>query len=455
VVSVATVAVVGGGWAGMAAAIHAVRRGWQVTVFEASHRLGGRARGLVLPRPDGLPLDLDNGQHILIGAYTETLSLMEAVGVDPTEALLALPLGLTYPDGTGVRTPTWAQRWPAPLDTLAAIANAPGWSWTDRVRLLRRLHAWRRNGFRGIGAQTVAQLCRGLPPRAMAELIEPLCVSALNLPPDRADGQLFLNVVRDALFGRGHRGMSAARLLLPRCHLSALLPEPAARWLVRHGARVLTGTRVTALRRERDGWALAVCAGGEPSVHVADRVIWATAAGPAAQAMARTASEALPGHEALASSLTAWSRSAADLAHTAIATVYAQAEGGLPHPMLALRPGPAGPAYSAQFVFDRGRLQPGATGVLAFVASACPPERDRVQDAVLAQAREQLGLRHLRPIRTVIERRATFAGTPSLRRPGMAIGPGLLAAGDYVDGPYPATLEGAVRSGARAAANLA
>jgi monoamine oxidase len=69
--------------------------------------------------------------------------------------------------------------------------------------------------------------------------------------------------------------------------------------------------------------------------------------------------------------------------------------------------------------------------VLAFVASACPPERDRVQDAVLAQAREQPGP-------------DGHAGTAQAGR-----------AGDYVDGPYPATLEGAVRSGARAAANLA
>ena len=62
-----------------------------------------------------------------------------------------------------------------------------------------------------------------------------------------------------------------------------------------------------------------------------------------------------------------------------------------------------------------------------------------------------MGLQRLRPIQTVIERRATFACTPGLLRPPAAIAPDLWAAGDYVEGPYPATLEGAVRSGIAAA----
>ena len=68
-----------------------------------------------------------------------------------------------------------------------------------------------------------------------------------------------------------------------------------------------------------------------------------------------------------------------------------------------------------------------------------------------AQAADQLGLRDLQPVQTVVEKRATFACTPGLLRPPMAIAPGLWAAGDYIDGPYPATLEGAVRSGLAAA----
>jgi hypothetical protein len=115
--------------------------------------------------------------------------------------------------------------------------------------------------------------------------------------------------------------------------------------------------------------------------------------------------------------------------------------------MLCLRSDAQNPA---QFVFDRGQLG-GPAGLLAFVASASQGDRQVLQERTIAQGRSQLGLPNLQPLRTVVEKRATFACTPGLRRPDWRIAPGLSACGDYVDGPYPATLEGAVRSGIRAA----
>jgi len=114
--------------------------------------------------------------------------------------------------------------------------------------------------------------------------------------------------------------------------------------------------------------------------------------------------------------------------------------------MLALRNTPAAPA---QFVFDRGQLN-GPQGLLAFVVSASDNSREALQTAVLQQAYDQLaplGVPMLQPVQIVVEKQATFACTPGLHRPPQHIAPGLLAAGDYVAGPYPATLEGAVRSG--------
>ena len=112
----------------------------------------------------------------------------------------------------------------------------------------------------------------------------------------------------------------------------------------------------------------------------------------------------------------------------------------------------------AQFVFDRGRLG-GDAGLLALrhqrraALGRARRRRDRAGDAG-AGARGS-SARHLRGpleiVRTVDEKRATFACTPRLARPPMAVAPGLLACGDYIDGPYPATLEGAVRSGVAAA----
>lgn len=434
-------AVVGAGWAGLAAAVEAMDLGADVTLFEATRTPGGRARALPATRPDGVPLRLDNGQHILIGAYRDTLGVMQRLGIEPEQVLLGTPLSLPYPDGGGLQTPAWAARWPAPLDAVAAILTASGWSWGERLALVRASLAWQRSGFVCPPSLTVGELCRALPARAMDELIEPLCVSALNLPAAQASAQVFLAVMRDALFGQGFGRWSASALLLPRDDLGALLPDAACRHL---GARVRLGTRVTALQDTESGWTLA----GDGWSEDFDRVIWATAASHAASTIG-----AATGESASSAARRDWAAQTRRLDFTAITTVYAWApDARLPAPMLALRNSPDAPA---QFAFDRGQLRPddpSAQGVLAFVVSASEGERDELQQRVLAQAGQQLALPNLQAIRTVVEKRATFACTPALKRPATAIAPGLWAAGDYIDGPYPATIEGAVRSGLAAVA---
>ena len=131
--------------------------------------------------------------------------------------------------------------------------------------------------------------------------------------------------------------------------------------------------------------------------------------------------------------------------------MYVQCERSLPGPLLALRHHEAAPA---QFVFDRGQLG-GPRGLLAFVVSASDGEREVLERLVLAQAVRQLGLTQAQAVLTVVERRATFACIPMLARPPMQVAPGLVACGDYIEGPYPATLEGAVRSAIAAAAAAA
>ena len=426
------IAVVGAGWAGLAAAVRAVQAGHRVTVFEAARQIGGRARGLALRLPDGREVMVDNGQHILIGAYTESLRLMRTVGVDPDQALLRLPLVLRFADGSGLQLPDW----PAPLDVLTGILGARGWRWSDRVALLRTAMGWRRAGFACAPETTVAALCRALPPRLLAEFIEPLCVAALNTPIAEASGPVFLRVLHDALLGgRGH-----SNLLLPRVDLGALFPHAAARWLAQRGAAVRTGQRIDALHWQAPHWRV-----GQQDF---DRVIWATSAFNAVPALVKSAQTA---PNVVASDMLAWSTTAAGLTHRAITTVYAQAAATpasdrlLPAPMLALRSGPKAPA---QFVFDRDAITRPAdpTGLLAFVVSDSGGERAALEAAVVMQARRELGLA-VRPLLTITERRATFACTAGLQRPPAAIAPALLACGDFIVGPYPATLEGAVRSG--------
>ena len=431
------VAIVGAGWAGLAAAVQAVQGGHRITVFEAARQPGGRARGVPLRLPDGREVIVDNGQHILIGAYTECLRLMRSVGVNPDQALLSRPLALRFADGDGLQLPDW----PMPLDVLAGILAARGWRWSERLALLRTALGWWRAGFACAPTATVSVLCRSLPARVLAEFIEPLCVSALNTPVTEASGTVFLRVLHDALLAV-RRG---SRLLLPRADLGALFPQAAVRWIEARGAQVLFGERINAPLWQPPHWQI----GG----HEFDRVIWATSAPHAASALAQSATTA-PG--SIAKKLREWSDLAAGVQHRAITTVYAQAAPSqaplLPLPMLALRSAPGSPA---QFVFERDAITRSSppTDLLAFVISDSDGERTELEAQVVTQAQKQLGLT-VQPRLTVTERRATFACTAGLVRPPMAIAPQLLACGDHVEGPYPATLEGAVRSGRQAADHL-
>jgi len=414
------VAVIGGGWAGLAAAVRATELGAQVTVFEMAAQLGGRARTVSAQAPL-----LDNGQHILIGAYRETLDLMRRVGVDPGQLLLRTPLRLRYPDHEGLCLPGGH----AVASFLRGVLACQRWTWRERIALLMQSSLWLIVGFRCAPGLSVATLCARLPEAVRRDLVEPLCVAALNTPASRASAQVFLRVLKDALFS----GPGSADLLLPRRPLGELLPKPAALWLKDRAAEFHLACRVQALQAmDQERWRV----DGKDY----DAVILACPPAEAArlcQALAPT-----------------WAEQARGLRYEPIITVYLRKPGArLPAPMVALHESAKAPA---QFVFDHGQLS-SQPGIFAFVISGAQTWVDAglqaAGDAVTSQARMALGWQGpIEHIRILAEKRATFACTPDLLRPSMLVAPGLVAAGDFIAGPYPATLEGAVRSGLAAAA---
>ena len=223
------VAVVGAGYAGMAAAVTLAGRGIRVAVFESGPIPGGRARRVV-----SQGTELDNGQHILIGAYTELWRIMRAVGV-PEDAVLRLPLEIRYAQGFHFRA-LWL---PAPLGLLGGLAIATGISCNERLGAARFMSSLRRNGFSVDQDIPVTELLErhGQNGRIGHFLWRPLCVSALNTPAGQASSRVFLRVLRDALDGPP----GSSDLLLPRVDLSRLFPEPAAEFVRAHGGEVRLG----------------------------------------------------------------------------------------------------------------------------------------------------------------------------------------------------------------------
>lgn len=428
------VAIVGAGWAGLAAAVRATQAGHVVTVFETAAMPGGRARS-----DDDGDASTDNGQHILLGGYARTLALMRDVGVDVERALLRLPLRVTYADGAGFAL---SPSGPRLVSAARALAGARGFGMADKLSAVAMSMRWMLRDFRCAPSLTVDALLRAAPTAHVhRRLIGPLCVAALNTPSAEASAQVFLAVMRDSLFG----ARDASDLLLPQRPLAQLLPLPALQWLRAHGATVHLRGRVSAIEPIAGGWRIDSNAGADdlrkPDASF-DQVILAT---PATEAARLT--------QALAP---AWSATAAALAHEPIVTIALTAPRRTwPAAMLALdsddieRP--------AQFAFKLGE-QPTDVDRVTLVVSAAGRWLERgtegVAAAAVAQYRQAFGIADHETVDVAsvrADKRATFRCTAGVVRPGMDILPGLRAAADYVAGPYPATLEAAVLAGEAAA----
>ena len=429
------VAVIGAGWAGLAAAVRATQAGNAVTVFEIAGMPGGRARS-----DDGGDAATDNGQHILLGGYARTLALMRDVGVDVDKALRRVPLSVTYANGSGFALPPTGPRL---LAAAGALWGARGFGAADKLSAVAMSLAWQWRGFRCPPSMTVDQLLRRAPTaRVHRRLIEPLCVAALNTPPAQASAQVFLAVMRDSLFG----ARDASDLLLPQRPLAQLLPLPALAWLRAHGAAVHLRTRVDGLETLDRQWRVLSNASDlrKPDAPF-DQAILATPATEAAR-LTRTLAPA-------------WSATAAALSHEPIVTIALSApERAWPAPMLALASDDS--AAPAQFAFKLGEQAGGMDRVTLVVSAAggwLARGADAVAAAAIAQYRRTFAIGDDAAIRldsVRADKRATFRCTAGVVRPPRAILPGLHAAADYVEGPYPATLEAAVQAGEAAAQAL-
>ncbi|HET7833248.1 MAG TPA: hydroxysqualene dehydroxylase HpnE [Gallionella sp.] len=422
------VGIIGGGYAGMAAATILAAHNIPVTVFESARQLGGRARGV--PHNG---LQLDNGQHLLLGCYHHTLNLIGQVGGNIAQDFLRLPLQLTLHHRFELKAP----RLPAPLHLLAGLLGARGLSFAERMQAARFMLAVRRVNFTLPQDRTVLELLReyGQSAELVRLLWEPLCIAALNTPADQASAQVLLHVLRDSL----HGPRANSDLMLPRLDFSSLFPQRAARYVEQHGGKVLTSCGAEAIVLRDNEVEVVTAQGIQRFTHVI------CAASPAnAARLFRT----VPQLVSIAAQIEA-------IPYQPIYTVYLQypARVQLPQAMIGLD------RCFAQWLFDKGRIA-GQHGLIAAVISAeglhQNLERDALAQHVAQELQEQLGITDM-PLwhQVIAEKRATFSCLVGLDRPSQATPlPNVFLAGDYTAGDYPATLEGAVMSGVRCAEQI-
>jgi hydroxysqualene dehydroxylase len=397
------VAVVGGGLAGLSAGLQLVDAGEEVALYEARPTLGGAVQ--TLPRRNGDPEPPpDNGQHIALGCFTEYVRFLERIGEGGS--LRRMPLELPVIDERG-RSAVIA---PSAL----ALLRYGHVSFGDRLRILRALARW--GDAPGVTFADTLR-ARGQSQRAIDRFWDVFIRPALNLRSEEAGAAAGDFTVRTALLGE----RSASDLLLPSRPLGEMHGDAAGRALEAAGAVVRTGARVESLD-ELDTDAVVVAVPPRES--------------------ARLLGEPEP-----------------RLEDSPIVSVHLLLDRAiLQTPMAALL------ASQAHWVFDRGRLtghEPGRGQYLTVVSSGAPEleaHRGReLVELIVRAVTERLGEAELLWSRVSREPAATIAvrpGSEAERRGPTTARPNVTRAGAWTATGWPATMEGAVRSGLAAARAL-
>jgi hydroxysqualene dehydroxylase len=410
--------VVGGGLAGLAAALDLVDAGHDVALLEARPTLGGAVQ--TLPEREGDPSPApDNGQHIALGCFTEYVRFLGRIGQADSVRRTPLRLPVVAPDGKVATVAPGAR----------ALLRYRHLSLADRLAVARATRALARLEPEEHDDETFAALLRrfGQSDAAIERFWDVFMRPALNLRSEEASAALALFTVKTALLGP----REASDLVLPVTPLGRMHGDAAGRTLAAAGAEVRTRARIVALEERA-----AVVADGER----VEGDAFVVAVPP--EESARLLDEAEP-----------------RLADSPIVSVHMLFDRRiLPVPLAALL------GAAAHWVFDRGLLtgREPETGQYLTVVSSGAPELAATRGRALVELMAEeltarLGRAELVWSRVSREPAATFAGRPGtarLRARAETARPSVVRAGAWTATGWPATMEGAVRSGRRAARAL-
>ncbi len=442
--------VVGAGWAGLAAALALTRQGHHVILLEAAPQAGGRARGI----PFG-SYTVDNGQHLFMGAYTETLTLLKWLNI-PEDAVFdrkpfewfmlnrqdtQKPIHLTAPSRVSL------------LKGLLSFWKTQGFSLKERLSAIAFYRTIYHKNFHLSQDISVNELLlRFKQPISLIEkLWGPIALAALSTPIHQASAQVFVKILRD-IFNKNIKRSnteSPSDWLFPKVDLGALLPNPIIKYIKEKGGSIFYHQRIQGLIIENGE-----CKGVKTATRTffSKRIILATPPHVSANLLLSN-SESTGCCKKLITHLLQFH-------YQPITTIYLR----YPQPINLIKPMIGFINSTLQWMFDRRFA--GQPDVLSIVITGSGPHTLLSHAELVAKLQQEfrsictnlqvLPTLHTAPIdyRVVTEKRAAFScdvGINDYRPRASTPLANLWLAGDYTEPCYPATLEGAIRSGIKAA----
>jgi len=435
-----SIAVVGGGWAGLAAAVELCQHGHSVTVFESSPQLGGRARSI-----EWNGMTLDNGQHLMIGAYQQMLSLLDTMQADVSGLFKQLPHRMLMLDAnTGsvafdLKLPTF----PAPLHLLFGVFKIPCLTLIEKFQVLIRFNRLLNTAVKNDLPVSDWLISAKLPETYIKNLLEPICLAALTTHPQQASAKAFQSVLQQTF----NAPANYTDLFIPTTDLGQVFPAQAKQFILQHGGKIRTRSKVQSLKADNNRiTAITV----ENKEQLFEQIILATPA----RITARLLSNIHQAH-AIVEQIN-------QLQYEPVTTLYLQFKQAvkLPAEMTGIVNG-----YS-EWVFERASS--GHNTVLAVVISAQGKHLQmpaaELTGWVLAELKQAINdLPELLDSKLIVEKRATIQCHPDVDqyRPGIHTHlSNLKLCGDYVyieennQPGLPSTLEGALRSGVKCAQSI-
>lgn len=407
--------VIGAGLAGLAAAMRASTHDWRIFVHEGANQAGGRCRSYY---DRDLGCRIDNGNHLMLSANRAALGYMHEIGSLGT-ILRADEPRIPFVDRlSGERWAVWPNRGRMPWWVLAPARRVPGTNPVDYLAPLKLA-----------GLDATATVAQGFDTDSLLyrRLWEPFAVAALNTRPEEASARVLWNVIQESFA----QGGDALFPIVPREGLSESLIDPALATLSMRGATIRFNARLRELRTDGARITELLFTDGSVTLEPEDRVILAVPA-------------------QVASDLGLEIR--APQSFRAIVNGHFKLEHAIDPPgILGMIGG------MAEWIFVKPEVISTTTSAAEHIVDWGAEE---IAQSLWADVQAALGLQGLAmpQWRIVKEKRATFAATPveECRRPGpLTRWRNLLLAGDWTATGLPSTIEGAIRSGQRAAAALA